>query len=226
MQRPSAVLFDIGDTILTERRFDLEAGIAAAVPFAHERAPLLAAAFRAELRTLHHQDHEPLLARWLAEHVARLADCPVDVIEDAMWPAVVTLELSSGAGVMLRQLRDAGVRLGAVSNAYFSGRILEHELRRHGLDDVFAFVLTSGDLGWRKPAAAIFEAAVDRADARASETWFVGDTYDEDIIGAARAGLTPVWMRSGSTAPADDDIHCVNDWAGLTALWAEAQENP
>jgi HAD superfamily hydrolase (TIGR01509 family) len=224
MRRPLAVLFDIGDTLLMERRFDLGAGITAAVPSAHQRAPLLAAAFRVELRTLHHRDHEPLLARWLAEHVEELADSPIDVVEDAMWPAIVKLELYPGAGAMLRQLRDAGVRLGAVSNAYFSGRILERELRHHGLGDIFAFVLTSGDVGWRKPAAAIFEAALRRVGASATETWFVGDTYDEDIVGAARAGLTPVWMRSGSAATEDDDIHCVNDWAGFTALWAETQE--
>jgi len=219
MQRPAAILFDVGDTVLIERQFDLEAGIRAALPALTEHASPLATTFRTFLRDQHNQDREPLLARWLVEHVRELAHSPVETVEETIWPAVVTLELRPGVEALLRQLRSAGVFLGAVSNAYFSGRILQKELKRQGLDDFFGFVLTSGDVGWRKPAVAIFEIALRHAGVRAGEAWFVGDTYVEDIVGAARVGMTPIWMRPASAAALHDEVHGVEDWTALGGLW-------
>jgi hypothetical protein len=39
LPHPSAILFDIGDTLLEERRFDLEAGLGAVVPDAAYSRP-------------------------------------------------------------------------------------------------------------------------------------------------------------------------------------------
>ncbi len=41
--------------------------------------------------------------------------------------------------------------------------------------------------GWRKPAREIFDAAVSRLGVAANQTWFIGDTVDEDIAGARAA---------------------------------------
>jgi FMN phosphatase YigB (HAD superfamily) len=142
-------------------------------------------------------------------------------VEDAIWPAVVTLETAPAVGDVLARLHRAGVTLGAVSNAYFSGRVLRRELERHGLGEHFAFVLSSGDLGVRKPSRAVFEAALLRAGAAAEATWFVGDTYAEDVVGAARAGLTAVWLRARAPAAGGDvAFRHVSGWAEFGALCA------
>lgn len=72
MRRPAAILFDVGDTLLVERRFDLEAGIRAVAPVLAPRAPELARTFRELLSELHAADREPHLARWLVETVPDL----------------------------------------------------------------------------------------------------------------------------------------------------------
>ncbi len=216
----AAILFDVGDTILVERRFELEAGIRAAIPQLATRVPTLAASFRAELRAQHRENREPLLARWLTGHVEELSSRSIDMVERAIWPAVVTLEPKPGVEKVLAKLRAAGVILGAVSNAYFSGKILQEELNRWGLGDSFAFVLSSGDLGWRKPGASIFERALQLTGTTPGETWFIGDSYEEDIVGARRAGLTPVWMRADAAEPEHEDVERVGDWPAVEALWA------
>lgn len=80
---PSAILFDVGNTLLIEERFDLEAGIAVAVDdFADAR--VLAEQFRAEVVACHAVDREPRLASWLQRHVSSLADHSVDRIEHCL----------------------------------------------------------------------------------------------------------------------------------------------
>ena len=222
LQIPHAVLFDVGDTILAERRFDLEAGIAAVV---EDRcaATALASAFRSELATSHRRGSELLLAAWLQERVPALASTALPVLEDAIWDRVVTLVPRPGIAAVLRLLSRDGVPAAAVSNAAFSGRVLRAELARHGLADRLRFVLSSADLSVRKPSSAIFEAAVGRLDVRAARIWFVGDTFAEDVTGAGAAGLQPIWFSGSDTAEAAfDGLPTVRDWAEFTALYLSA----
>jgi len=84
---PSAVLFDVGDTLLVEQRFDLDAGIAAAVG-RHTDFRAIADAFRAETLKSHERHEELRLAAWLQHRVPALARRSVDWIEEQIWPAV------------------------------------------------------------------------------------------------------------------------------------------
>jgi FMN phosphatase YigB (HAD superfamily) len=117
--RPAAVLFDIGDTLLREVRFDLAAGIRAALP-ARLRASAseLAHSFRNELDVAHVIRREPMLSRWLCAHVADLRDMEEDRVEDTVWAEVVTLIPTRGARELLDRLHADGVKTGAISNAY------------------------------------------------------------------------------------------------------------
>src|SRR6187551_3404695 len=127
---PASALFDVGDTLLIEERFDLEAGIAAAVgPRADSHG--LAASFRTELALRHRAGRELLLAAWLRQRVPALAAESIDEVEDRIWPAVVTLSPSPGVGAVLSKLASDAVLMAAVSNASFSGRVLLRELARH-----------------------------------------------------------------------------------------------
>ena len=177
LRAPQAVLFDVGDTLLAEKRFDLEAGIAS-VASTQATIPMLARAFRAEVTARHLRQSEPLLAAWIRDRMPELYLRSIESIEDAVWAAIVTLEPQPGIATVLRALVEDGVVLGAVSNAAFSSRVLEGELERHGLAPYLRFVLTSADANSRKPASAIFEAAIARLGVAAADVWFVGDTLE------------------------------------------------
>jgi len=216
---PSVVLFDVGDTLLVEERFDLEAGLAAVV---HDRdaIPTLASAFRADALACHGTQRELLLTSWLQQRVPALKHAHPDEIEDRIWRAVVTLSPATGVAEVLRRLAHDGVRMAAISNAPFSGRVLLAELGRHGMDRFLQFVLSSADLGVRKPATTIFNVALERLATRPEHTWFVGDTFDEDVAGALDAGLTVFWLTSTGEAPHQAvGYRVLRRWSSFLAMY-------
>jgi HAD superfamily hydrolase (TIGR01549 family) len=219
------VLFDVGDTLLVEERFDLEAGLAAVV---HDRdvIPVLASAFRADALARHGTQHELLLTSWLQQRVPALKPAHPDEIEDRIWRAVVTLSPTPGAADVLQRLAHDGVRLAAISNAAFSGRVLLAELSRHGMGRFLRFVLSSADLGVRKPATTIFNVALERLAARPEHAWFIGDTLNEDVAGALDAGLTVFWLNQAEGVHPPPGCHVLRSWSEFLTVYERVAENP
>jgi HAD superfamily hydrolase (TIGR01662 family) len=93
----------------------------------------------------------------------------------------------------LAELRDRGYALGLITNrdnvARFHELLDQMVLRAH-----FDLTLASGEVGIRKPEPGIFYAALERLGAQADESIYVGDNYWADVVGADRAGLTPVLL--------------------------------
>jgi len=223
LKPPHAILLDVGDTILRQHWFDLSLGIEAVV---HDRARSeeLATAFRSYELPAYDRGDECLLAEWVRSQESSLGELPRDVIEDRIWAAVVRMEPLPRVDQVLASLAADRVPVGAVSNAAFSGRAVRAELARHGLAPQLQFVLSSADLRIRKPAPGIYSAALERLHARASETWFVGDTYDEDIIGATAVGLQPVWLTSGHAVDRMNvDVPVVRDWSEFLTLYSSCR---
>lgn len=219
LPRPTAMLFDVGDTLLQERRFDLEAGIGAVVSDPTNRRSL-AEAYRAHETASHARGVEPLLAEWLRFNVADLAWQPIADIEDRVWRAVVTLVPYPSTTLVLSHLAANGVRLAALSNAAFSGRVLSGELGLHRLAHHLQFVLSSADLGVRKPAESVFRVAIERLGATACTTWFVGDTIEEDVAGATSVGMLPIlFWPPHRQPPPPSDVPVVHDWPQLLSLY-------
>ncbi len=95
---------------------------------------------------------------------------------------------------VLATLQEAGYRLGVVSNRDHPFWELLQEI---GLCPFFDFSLAGGEVQSWKPAPGIFHAALERADATAAQTVYVGDNYFADVVGARRAGLWPVLYDPG-----------------------------
>ena len=120
---------------------------------------------------------------------------------------------------MLAYLRSLNLPLGVVSNSSFTTRTLCLQLASLDLLSPFQFVMSSADYVIRKPHRAIFLTAAAKLGIEPADIWFIGDTFEADIVGASNAGMTPVWYnRKRSTAPlpvAHLDIHA---WAELKGL--------
>lgn len=80
-------------------------------------------------------------------------------------------------------------RIAVISNA--DGKI-ERVLSRCGIADCFESITDSGIVGFEKPRAEIFEAALKTMNARAAESLYVGDVYSVDFVGATNAGMQAV----------------------------------
>lgn len=98
----------------------------------------------------------------------------------------------------LTQLRQAGYRVGLVSNRTEPLDALVVEL---GLAGVFDFTLSAGQAGYWKPDPAIFLAAVRRAGCLPAQAVYVGDNYYADVEGARAAGLRPVLIDPHGVFP-------------------------
>jgi putative hydrolase of the HAD superfamily len=62
-----------------------------------------------------------------------------------------------------------------------------------GLTSFFDVVLISGEVGYRKPCALVFQLLAEKLGVTPAELLYVGDDPAPDIDGACSAGLKPVW---------------------------------
>jgi putative hydrolase of the HAD superfamily len=121
---------------------------------------------------------------------------PLEGLVEAL---LASLHFSAFADVApaLAAARERGQRLVVVSNWDVS---LHGVLRGLGLEQLVDGVLTSAEVGVRKPAPAIFERALALAGAGAGEAVHVGDSLDDDVAGARAAGIEAVLVRRGGGA--------------------------
>jgi HAD superfamily hydrolase (TIGR01549 family) len=90
---------------------------------------------------------------------------------------------------VLNQLKETGYRLGVVSNR---SRPYHEAVAETGLHLHFDFVLAAGEVDSYKPDVKIFQHAAQMANCAPHEALYVGDNYFADVVGARRAGMTPV----------------------------------
>ncbi len=100
---------------------------------------------------------------------------------------------------VLSELAGRGLRLGMFSNAThdpFIQRLVDRFGFRPWLDPA----LSSGGVGVRKPDPAAFAPILGAWGLPPEAVVMVGDTLDADILGARRAGMRCVWIRSREDA--------------------------
>jgi putative hydrolase of the HAD superfamily len=112
----------------------------------------------------------------------------------------------------LARLREAGRRLAVVSNWDVS---LHEVLDRTGLRERVDHVVSSVEVGWAKPHPAPFESALAHLGVHAAEALHVGDSIDEDVVGAQAAGITPVLLDRDGGATAPPGAHRIRTLADL-----------
>jgi len=94
---------------------------------------------------------------------------------------------------------------------------------RCGLEGRFAFVVFSQDVQIRKPDRRIFEITTQKAGCPMDELLHVGDSFENDVIGAHSAGAKTVWLnREGKEGHAeikpDVEITSLADLPGVLGL--------
>jgi putative hydrolase of the HAD superfamily len=126
------------------------------------------------------------------------------------------IQVTEDAHAILDLLKESGYVLGMVSNRESS---FQEEMRNMKLDCYFQFFLAGGEVKSFKPEALIFEHALTLAGTRAQETMYIGDNYFADILGARRAGLTPVLYDPTRLFP-EADCAVIQSFAELPELLA------
>jgi len=190
MAERRVIFFDVGNTLLFPNRLKMLA------PIARDRHPTLEQWQALERRTKIDFDRGIESGRedhgfWWIFHTYLLDDLNEgrdglvqDLVrntqDSANWD-----QLLPGTRAVLERIRQK-YRIAVISNA--DGKI-ENVLSRCGIADCFESITDSGIVGFEKPRAEIFEAALRTMNVRADQSLYVGDVYSVDYIGATNAGM-------------------------------------
>lgn len=98
----------------------------------------------------------------------------------------------------------AGHRLAVVTNTHTPSLVPGH-LAAMGVLEAFDAVVTSVEVGWRKPHPRIYAAALDTLGIEASSAVFVGDTYEPDFAGPERHGIPAFLIDPDRRAAVPDE---------------------
>ena len=104
-----------------------------------------------------------------------------------------------GAHSVLEELKDAGLKIGIISNFDFR---LYRILEGLNLRPFFETVTISSEAGYAKPAREIFNRALASLGVEANEAVHVGDSAHLDVQGAQDAGLRAILIDTGPGAAA------------------------
>ena len=87
-----------------------------------------------------------------------------------------------------------------------TGAELHHFLDRAGIGQFFAWVVTSVDAGFRKPAPEFFAFALSKCGLSRDEVVFVGNQLNTDIAGGREFGIRTVWLCGSAYRSADETL--------------------
>ena len=94
----------------------------------------------------------------------------------------------------LTNWQRSGVELAIISN--FDSR-LHTVLEVLGLNHYFSTVTISSAVSAAKPQAEIFTTALSKQRCSPESAWHIGDSLEDDYLGASNAGLTAIWLNRG-----------------------------
>jgi putative hydrolase of the HAD superfamily len=219
-----AVLFDWGDTLM-EFRFDEElmdfafrAGLSALDRDDLAPADDIRAHFRETYEplfwipgTLEEIEYPGLIRQALGHFGVEVSDDELTRFleaEHAAWQPARVLGATTHA--LLESLREGGLKLGLVSNAFDPGWLLRRDLEQMGVAGRIDFAIFSSEIGKRKPHPEIFERTLEALGVAPEEALFVGDRLYEDIRGAGELGMTTVqalWFRADENPDGREPDH-------------------
>jgi len=139
------------------------------------------------------------------KHAHQLPEDLVELVRE--YQKMVQRRLDEGVPLMeyatetIERLDDAGIWLGLVTSA--EREVADAFLRRHGLEGVFALVVTGDETDHAKPDPAIYRLAVARCSAPANRIAAVEDS----AIGVAAAKGAGVFVVRVGEKGSDADAH-------------------
>lgn len=130
---------------------------------------------------------DALHRRFLETHLSRIALC---------------LECAPAVRDLLVRLKKQH-RIGLVSN-FDDTETVYHVLKREGVAPFFDAVIISSEIGLRKPRPEIFLAACEKIGVAPAECLFIGDSFENDVVGAKRLGMDAAWINPAGLPPPID----------------------
>lgn len=238
-QKPEMIIFDYGQTIVTEDEFDSLKGNRALLDFAVKNPNNITAEQIQELASSLSKDINDVFSvqnrnyqklelpgyaynKYLYEYFEIEFSLPPAEVEWVFWSNCAQGTPTKNIETALEQLHHLGIRTAVVSNMMNSTQSLERRINEILPQNHFEFIISSGDHMFRKPHRRIFELALKKAGIPPERVWFCGDNLYCDIEGAYYAGMKPIWYPA--YIDLDNGVHTevpytqINDWLELLDL--------
>lgn len=231
MNKPKAVIFDFGGTILYSDIWDDINGNREILKLAksnifnynefdiQNRAKQLADFYNAARNTTTLEIPIASFQRTLYDGMNITFDNNWEELELSFYKNATNYKTTHGIKKLLNHFETKNIRMGILSNFMFSSKTISHDLEKFGIKSYFDFVITSSEYGIRKPNKLLFEIAIKKMNLKPDEIWFVGDSINEDIIGSRNAGMFPVWYNIKSIGD-KNETGCleINSWDKLKRI--------
>ncbi len=232
MKKPKMIIFDYGQTLITEERFDGEAGNKAVLKLAKRNPYQVSAKQVQELAKelnkeigRYHPDvrksisievHNHKFQQYLYEYFGLEFDQTEEELEKIFWDNAARGRATDNIKELMEYLQKAGIRTAVISNISLSGNTLMERIGSILPDHHLEFILASSEYVFRKPHNRIYELALRKAKLDAREVWYCGDNAYYDVEGATKAGIYPVWYRGAmeSENRLMPEVEClsIKDW--------------
>lgn len=233
MKMPKMILFDYGQTLIAEQKFDGVKGTEAVLRYATKnKYDLSAEQVREKANTINEElgRFDPqkrhlvqievpntMFNPYLYESQGIEIPLSSEEIDTIFWDAAAPGKPTEGMKDFLEYLKNNGIRTGVISNIAYAESVVAERINRLLPENDFEFIITSSNYMFRKPNKRIFDLALEKAGLAPEDVWYIGDQYECDIKGALSAGLFPVWYVGAIDLPYTEDrnILTVKSWTEL-----------
>ena len=233
---PKMILFDYGQTLVNERKFDGIKGTAEVMKYAvknkhnytAEDVQDAANAINDELgrydpaRSYLFQVEVPncMFSPYLYESMGIELALSNKERDQIFWDAASHGVPTEGMLEFLDFLKKHGIRTGVISNITYCGEAVKDRIDSVVTDHSFEFIIATSEYMFRKPNKRIFELALEKADLNPEDVWYIGDNYECDVVGARNAGIFPVWYVGAKDLPytEKEDVLTIKKWADLKEI--------
>lgn len=216
MNKPQMIIFDYGQTLINEKKFDPLAGTKAIlneaannpnnVPaeevqeFANQLGREMGR-FGVEFKEESFLEvHNHVFQNYLYDYFGIELTKSNKEVEEIFTNAAITAEPTKNIEKFLKFLEEQNIRTSVVSNLSFSGQYLKNHIDKLIPSNKFEFIITSSEYIFRKPHKRIFEIAVKKAKLNFCDVWYCGDNAVYDVDGAANCGIFSVWYKGAIEA--------------------------
>ncbi|MGT2750996.1 HAD family hydrolase [Streptococcus orisasini] len=103
--------------------------------------------------------------------------------------------------------QQADIVMGVITNGPH-----QHQLKKITSLDLFRWipqenVLISGAVGLAKPSREIFDLLAEKLQLSAADIYYIGDSFDNDVVGCFNAGWKSIWLNHRNHLPSQKEIH-------------------
>ncbi|MFI3327399.1 MAG: HAD family hydrolase [Clostridia bacterium] len=226
MNYPKMIIFDYGETLLTENEPDFMRANEMLINLATKNKSGATAkdlndlsysiweTYGKDVRDMGFEISSNKIEKYVYEYFGIEFDLSAEEVEILYWKAVANGNMMPNTDKMLDYLNSKGVRTAVVSNIGWSGNALTERINRLLPNNKFEFIIASSDYIFRKPSPMIFNLALRKADLNANEVWYCGNDLKADVQGSSSAEIFPVWYDNYKLKKTDLDIDhlYINEW--------------